>query len=47
MVTTSRPVKPMPRPDVPFLLPNGQINPDWYEWLLFLADTVKQLREEV
>lgn len=47
MTTTSQKLPPMPGFDVPFLMPDGTINPLWYGWLTALAAIVKILRTEV
>jgi hypothetical protein len=47
MTSTSQALPPLPRPDVPIILPNGTVNPDWYEWLKAAETIIKRLREEV
>lgn len=47
MATASRNPAPMPGPEVPLLLPNGLINPDWYAWLKQFYDAYKVVRSEI
>lgn len=37
----------MPGPEVPVLLPDGRMSPDWYRWLKQFYDIFKSVREEI
>lgn len=47
MATVSPQPKPMPGPEVPFILPDGRVNPAWYEFLKFWFDNYKIVRSEI
>lgn len=47
MATASPAPKPMPGPEVPFNLPDGRVNPPWYEWLKQFYDAYKTVRSEI
>jgi hypothetical protein len=47
MTTTSPKLPPLPAAGEPIILPNGQVNPNWYSWLKLVDMIVRRLREEV
>ncbi len=47
MATNSALPKPMPGPEVPVILPDGRMNPPWYEWLKQFYDVFKAVRLEI
>lgn len=37
----------MPDASVPFILPDGRVNPEWYRWMKQFYDIFKAVRKEI
>ena len=47
MPTAAQLLPPLPAADEPLVMPNGLVNPVWFQWLKQLETIVKIVRSEI